>query len=93
MKATGECMGIGSNLEECLLKSVRSLEIGVCHLYMPKFDTMKDGDILEYLKEFHDDNIFAIAQLLRHGETVEKLHEITQITSYFLESVKKIVEM
>ena len=33
MKATGEVMGIGSNLEECLLKAVRSLEIGVCHFY------------------------------------------------------------
>ena len=38
MKATGEVMGIGSNLEECLLKSVRSLEIGACHLYLPKLD-------------------------------------------------------
>ncbi len=33
MKATGEVMGIGSNLEECFLKSVRSLETGVCHLH------------------------------------------------------------
>lgn len=42
MKATGEVMGIGRTLEECLLKSIRSLEIGVCHLYMPKFDTMSN---------------------------------------------------
>lgn len=34
MKATGEVMGIGSNLEECLLKSVRSLEIGASHLHL-----------------------------------------------------------
>ena len=40
MKATGEVMGIGSNLAECMLKSVRSLEIGVNHLYMAKFDGM-----------------------------------------------------
>ena len=38
MKATGEVMGIGANLEECLLKSVRSLEIVVCHFHLPKFD-------------------------------------------------------
>ncbi len=93
MKATGECMGIGANLEECLLKSARSLEIGVCHLYMPKFDSWSDEKILEYIGEFHDDNIFAIAQLLRHGVSVEKLHETTKITSYFLESVKKITDM
>ncbi len=93
MKATGECMSIGSNLEECLLKSVRSLETGVYHFTMPKFENMADADRLEYIKEFHDDNIFAVAELLRCGHSVEELHEITKITSYFLESVKKIVDM
>ena len=93
MKATGEVMGIGSNLEECLLKSVRSLEIGACHFYLPKFDDMSVEDLLAYLEEFKDDNIFAIAELIRRGTTVEKLHEITKITPYFLESVKKIVDM
>ncbi len=93
MKATGECMGIGSNLEECILKSVRSLETGVYHLYMPKFDNKKDGEMLEYLREFHDDNAFAIAELLRRGHGVDELHKITMITPYFLESFKKITDM
>ena len=93
MKATGECMSIGSNLEECLLKSVRSLEIGVCHLHMTKFDRKKTETILEYIKEFHDDTIFAVTELLRRGISVEELHEITKITSYFLESLKKITDM
>ena len=93
MKATGECMGIGSTLEECMLKSVRSLEIGVCHFYMPKFENMPKKKILEYIQEFHDDNIFAIAQLLRQDVSVEELHDITKITSFFLETVKNIVDM
>ncbi len=93
MKATGECMSIGTNLEECLLKSVRSLETGVYHFSMPKFENMKEEKTLEYIKEFHDDNIFAVAELIRLGHTVEELHEITKITSYFLESIKKIVDM
>ena len=93
MKATGECMGIGSNLEECLLKSVRSLEIGVCHFYMPKFDEYTDAQLFDYVEEFHDDNIFAVCQLLRHGVAVEKLHEVTKITSYFLEAFKNIIDM
>ncbi|MBE6673674.1 MAG: carbamoyl-phosphate synthase large subunit [Ruminococcaceae bacterium] len=93
MKATGECMGIGSNLEECLLKSARSLEIGVCHLHMAKFDSMSDNAMLAYLEEFHDDNVFAVTQLLRHGVSIEKLHEVTKITPFFLESFKKIVDM
>ncbi|MBR5538376.1 MAG: carbamoyl-phosphate synthase large subunit, partial [Clostridia bacterium] len=93
MKATGEVMGIGSNLEECLLKSVRSLETGADHFYLPKFAAMDTDDIFDYIVEFRDDNIFAIAELMRRGITVEKLHDITKITPFFLESVLKIVEM
>ena len=76
MKATGEVMGIGSDLEECLLKSVRSLEIGACHLYLPKFDSKSREELLDYISAFKDDNIFAIARLFRLGETVEKIHGI-----------------
>ncbi len=93
MKATGEVMGIGSNLEEAILKSVRSLEIGVCHLHMAKFDRMSDEEILEYIREFRDDNAFAICELLRRGYSVEEIHNITKITAYFLESFKKITDM
>ena len=93
MKATGEVMGIGSTLEECLLKGMRSLEVGVNHIYHHKFDNMSTEDILDYIKEFRDDNIFAIAELVYRGVTVEKLHEITMITPYFLEAIKRIVDM
>ena len=93
MKATGESMGIGSNLEECLLKSVRSLEIGVCHLHMHKFDDKSDAEILEYINDFHDDNAFAITELMRRGHGVEEIAAITKITPFFLESFKKITDM
>ena len=93
MKATGEVMGIGSTLEECLLKGVRSLEIGACHFHLPKFDNQTTDELLTYIQQFRDDNIFAVAELLRRGETVENLHAITQITPFFLESIAKIVAM
>ena len=93
MKATGEVMGIGSNLEECLLKSVRSLEIGACHFHLPKFDNMSEEALKNYIREFRDDNIFAVAELLRRGTTVAELHDITKITAFFLESIQRIVEM
>ena len=92
MKATGEVMGIGSNLEECLLKSVRSLEIGVCHLHNAKFDGMAKEDLLQYVKEFKADNVFAVMELLRRGTSIEELYEVTKITPYFLESFRTIVE-
>ncbi len=93
MKATGEIMGIGSTLEECLLKGVRSLEIGACHFHLPKFDKQSTEALRTYIADFRDDNIFAIAELLRRGESVEQLHAITQITPYFLDAVARIVEM
>ena len=93
MKATGEVMGIGSNLEECLLKSVRSLETGVCHFYMAKFSDKSNDELYAYIKEFKDDNIFAVCELLRRNESVEKIHDVTKITPYFIEAFKNIVEM
>ncbi len=93
MKATGEVMGIGSNLEECLLKSVRSLETGANHFHLPKFDNFSEEELRDYLTVFKDDNIFAVAELLRRNESIESLYNITKITPFFLESVKKIVDM
>ena len=93
MKATGEVMGIGSTLEECLLKSVRSLEIGVCHFFLNKFENYTKEEMLEYIKEFHDDNVFAIFRLMRMGVSIEELHKVTMITELFLEAFKKIVDM
>ena len=93
MKATGEVMGIGTNLEEALLKGIRSLEIGANHLYLPKFDNMTQAELLDYIREFRSDNIFAIAKLMHMGVSVEKIHEITKITPYFLQTFQSIVNM
>ncbi len=92
MKATGEIMGIGSTFEESLLKGIRSLETGVYHLYHHKFDSMTDGEIKEYLTQFRDDNIFAIAELFRRGVSVDEIHSITKITPFFLEKLLGIVD-
>ena len=92
MKATGEVMGIGSTLSECLLKSVRSLEIGVCHFHLKKFDNMETNDIYEYIKTFHDDSIYAVSELIRRNETIEKIHSVSLITEFFLIELKKIID-
>ena len=92
MKATGEVMGIGSTLDECFLKSIRSLETGVCHVHLAKFDGMSEAELLDYIKEFRADNIYAIAQLIRLGTSIEKLHEVTMITELFLECIKRITD-
>lgn len=92
MKATGEVMGIGRTIEECLLKSIRSLEIGVCHLYMDKFDNTPNEELLDYISKSPDDRIYAIAQLIRNGVSLDDIFEATKITKYFLEVMKNIVD-
>ncbi|MBQ2602432.1 MAG: carbamoyl-phosphate synthase large subunit, partial [Oscillospiraceae bacterium] len=93
MKATGEVMGIGSTLTECLLKSVRSLETGVCHFHHPKFDSFTNEELFGYVSEFRDDNIYAVFELIRRGADIAELHRVTMITELFLESFKSIIEM
>ena len=93
MKATGEVMGIGMTLEECMLKSLRSLEIGVYHFHMKKFDGMSTEELFEYIATFRDDAIYAVSELIRRGASLDKIHEITMITKLFLESIEKIIAM
>ncbi len=92
MKATGEVMSIGRTIEESLLKAIRSLETGVCHIYMEKFDSMSVPELMEYIKEGTDDRIHAIAQLIRCGADLGLIYNATQIDMLFLDKIKNIVE-
>ncbi|MBQ4088229.1 MAG: carbamoyl-phosphate synthase large subunit [Clostridia bacterium] len=95
MKATGEVMSIGRTLEESLLKAIRSLEIGVCHLHMAKFDkaNMSVDELMEYIAEGTDDRIYAIAQLMWLGVDHSRICDITHIDMFFLDKIKNIVDM
>lgn len=93
MKATGEVMAIGRTIEESLLKAVRSLEIGVCHLHHTKFDQYEDDQLLEYIKIGRDDRIFAIAQLIRNNIALHLIYDNTSIDMFFLEKIKNIIDM
>ena len=93
MKATGEVMSIGRTIEESLLKAVRSIEIGVSHLYMKKFDTFTTEDMLKYVATATDDRYFAIAELIRRGTDIGLINDATKIEMLFLEKIRNIVEM
>jgi len=92
MKATGEVMSIGRTMEESLLKAMRSLETGVCHIYHKKFDDWSDAQLLEYIKDATDDRLYAIAQLIRNGIDLVLIYDNTKIDMFFLEKFKNIVE-
>ncbi|MCI6955839.1 MAG: carbamoyl-phosphate synthase large subunit, partial [Clostridiales bacterium] len=93
MKATGETMSVGRTFEESLLKGIRSLEIGINHLYMSKFDPWTQEELLEYIRTGTDDRIYAIAQLLRLGTGTGEIAAATQIDPFFLRKLRNIVEM
>ena len=93
MKATGEVMSVGRTFEESLLKAIRSLETGVNHLHMEKFDKHDKKSLMECIKIGTDDRIFAIAQLLRMNESISAIREQTRIDRFFLDKMKKIIDM
>ncbi len=92
MKATGEVMSVGRTLEESLLKAARSLEIGVNHLYMKKFESFSDDEMLNYIKDGTDDRIYAITELLRRKTDIGMICNATKIDMLFLEKIKNIVK-
>ncbi len=92
MKATGEVMSVGRTFEEALLKAIRSLEIGLYHLHSRKFDGTQENELIDCIKKGTDDRIYAIAELLRIGCTVDKIHDATAIDKFFIRKLFNIVK-
>ena len=93
MKATGEVMSVGRTIEESLLKAVRSLEIGVDHVYMAKFDSMSKAELFEYIERSTDDRIYAIARLLRLKASPKEIALATKIDVFFIGKIAHIIEI
>ena len=93
MKATGETMSVGRTFEESLLKGIRSLEIGIHHLHMKKFDQWSQKELLDYISIGTDDRIYAVAQLLRLGESIYEIVAATGIDAFFIRKIRNIVGM
>ena len=91
MKATGEVMSIGRTIEESLLKAIRSLEIGIDHLYMPKFNSWDTDELLHYISIGTDDRIYAMAELLRRKADYGRIYEMTKIDMLFIEKIRNII--
>jgi carbamoyl-phosphate synthase large subunit len=92
MMATGEIMAIGSNLEQALLKGIRSLEIGKYSLDHKKFRELSMQELKERVVTPDDERIFALAEMLRRDYRVDKIARITGIDIFFIEKFRWIVE-
>ena len=95
MKATGEVMSVGRSFEESFLKAIRSLEDGRNHIHLEKFDSahMTVEQLLDYIKEGTDDRLYAISQLMWMGVDASLICDITQIDMFFIDKIKKIVDL
>ncbi len=91
MKATGEVMGIGRTLEEALLKSVRSLEIGVHHVMLPSLKDRPREELLNRMERPDDERLFIVAEAIRQGIPLELIHARTKIDHLFLSCIRRIV--
>jgi carbamoyl-phosphate synthase large subunit len=93
MKATGEVMAIGRNLEESLLKAVRSLEAGYDHIYDKKIANTDTDVLVKRLDVTDDERLFVLAELLRRGQSVQSLCELTKIDRFFMQKLARIVAL
>lgn len=93
MKATGEVMAIGRNIEESLLKACRSLEIGVYHNEIEELAQVSDDVLVEKIVKAQDDRLFYLSEAIRRGYTIEELAELTKIDIFFLDKLLHIVEI
>ncbi|MGC9517201.1 MAG: carbamoyl-phosphate synthase large subunit [Methanomicrobiales archaeon] len=84
MKSTGEVMSIGRTIEEALHKAIRSLDIGRFGFDEVEFDQ-------DLLKKATDERIFHLYTALKSGISVEEIHKLTQIDTFFLHKLLNII--
>ena len=91
MKATGEVMGLGRNLETALLKAVRSLEAKAFGLLNPDLEDLSNQEIELKCRKPEDNQLFVMAEAFRRGWTIEKINSLNQWNPYYLQIIENIV--
>ncbi len=93
MKATGEVMAIANSFEGALMKAIRSLELNVRALRLPKLDDLYTDEIEDMLVNVDDERLFVVAEAIRRGVSPKKINSITKMDIWFLDRFKKIIDM
>jgi carbamoyl-phosphate synthase large subunit len=91
MKSVGEVMAIGRNFEEAFQKALRMIEIGVSGFACE--ERFHLDDLAKQLREPTHERIFAVAQALREGFSIEQVHTLSRIDNWFLYRMRNIIEM
>ena len=93
MKATGEVMSIGVNFEQAMMKAVRSIELKLDTLSMPKLAPHTDEEIHGLLHNCDDERIFVVYEAIKRGISLDEIHRITMIDKWFLSKLQKLAQM
>lgn len=93
MKATGEVMAIGRNIEEATQKAVRSLEIGTQSLELARLNQLSDQILADRLVNARDDRLFCVVEALKRQWSLAEIHELTKIDLFFLDKLSHILEL
>ena len=90
MKSVGEVMAIARTYEEALQKAIRMLDVGMKGLVC---NNLKFNDLDKELKEPTDKRMFAIAEAIERGYSIDKIYKLTRVNPWFLYKLKNIVEI
>jgi carbamoyl-phosphate synthase large subunit len=93
MKATGEVMSIGTNFEQALMKAVRSIELGLDSMNMPKLEKCSTAEILSMLSNVDDERSFQVYEALKRGISIDEIHDITKIDKWFLSKFMNLINL
>ena len=90
MKSVGEIMSIGRTFEELIQKGLRMIGQGM-HGFVGN-EHVKFENLDDELANPTDMRIFAIAEALEQGYTIERIQELTKIDPWFISRMKNIVD-
>ncbi|PTX59680.1 carbamoyl-phosphate synthase large subunit [Melghirimyces profundicolus] len=93
MKATGEVMALGRNLETALYKAIRSLDTDRFTLLSPEGRNVSDRELEHRLARPDDRRLFLLAEAYRRGWKEEKIHRLTLIHPWFLRKIRDMVAL
>lgn len=92
MKATGEVMAIDTTFERALMKAIRGLEVKSKDLRHAKMMALDDEKLAKEIAQPTDERLWAVAEGLRRGWTVQEVNRLSRIDPWFLVKLQGLVE-
>ncbi|HSA95978.1 MAG TPA: carbamoyl-phosphate synthase (glutamine-hydrolyzing) large subunit, partial [Acidobacteriota bacterium] len=90
MKSVGEVMAVGRSFEEAIQKAARMLQVGVYGLVANENYSFRSLE--KELRQPTDERLFGIAEALKKGFSVDRIHRLTRIDRWFLHKIKNVVD-